>query len=400
MRIILIVYKIEKNKGSEDGCGYHLALNLLKSTDQVTLISRVNNIKKLKNDPKFKNIDLVGIDVPKPLSYFKKKGRGIILYYYLWQFFVGKYVNKLQENQIIDIIHQLNFHTDWAPHFIKKKHAKIIYGPIGHHQKISKRWIQNPHLFFMIQENLKQFVKNFFWYCDPFVKKTAQNTDIVFYGNHNIAPPYQKYRNKVRCLPYGGSVFKTNQKKDLNLPLHIIFVGRFVHLKGIMLVIDIFKDFLETYSCDAVLTCIGTGRLDEKFKSQVKKYKLDQKVRFVPWINQKDLKAFYQKAHVFLYPSFEAQGLVVSEALSQGCPVICFQGTGPAFIGGDAAFTVDQNQSYSQAIQAFSEHLQKVYLSLQDGIEYQKHYQKAIDRYKNHLTWSKIAQKLREAYEE
>lgn len=397
MNIILIAYKIEKDKGSEDGCGYHIARRLIKAGDNVILISRVNNIENLKRDPNFNGVNLIGIDVPKPLSYIKKKGRGIILYYYLWQWFVGRLVNQLQDQQPVDVIHQLNFHADWAPHFITKKTAKIIYGPINHHSYIPTDFQFGFKPLTIVMEWVKNIAKLFFWYCDPFVKRTAQSTDVILYGNENIAPPYKKMTHKTRVMPYGGSVLPICNKKDLSHPFNVLFVGRFVNLKGCIPAIDAFAQFVKSSGSNAVMNFIGQGVLEDTIKERADFHGIAAQVRFLPWMEQKDLIKHYQSAHVFLYPSFEAQGLVVSEALSSGCPVICLANTGPAYLLGDAGLNVQQ-KSYAETVNALTQKLETVYTAFCEGKPYQILVDKAVERYQTHLTWDVITDRIREEY--
>lgn len=397
MNIILIVYKIEKGKGSEDGTGYNIAKRLVDMGNNVTLISRVNNIEKLKKDPLFQNVNLVGIDVPKPFSYIKKKGRGIIIYYYLWQYYVGRLVNSLQDNEQVDIIHQLNFHGDWAPHFIKKKTAKILYGPIVHNDPLPFDFQFGNRPFSAVKEFFKKMAKSYFWHIDPFVKKTAHNTDVVFYGNNNIAPPYQKYRDKITFLPYGGSVFTPHSKKDLSTPFQVLFVGRFINVKGCMAVLDAFAQFSKKAKGDIRLTLVGEGELENQLKKQADTLNIAPQVTFVPWVDQDKLKQYYRATHVFLFPSFEPQGLVVSEALSQGCPVIFLEKTGPAYLAGEAGFTVPQGP-YQTVVNNIVEQLEIVYSAFLQKIPYQELVNNAVNRYEMALTWDVIATHLKAAY--
>lgn len=94
MNVLWIAYKIEKNKGSEDGMAYHLVPQLRDKGMAITLVSRRNNIEKLRHDPQYDGIEMIGIDVPRWLSWFKKGNRGIIAYYYLWQICVGLLVRR------------------------------------------------------------------------------------------------------------------------------------------------------------------------------------------------------------------------------------------------------------------------------------------------------------------
>ena len=55
--LLLICYKIEKDKGSEDGSGYNFVTHLADSVDSLTLITRNNNVEKLKLDENYQDTE-------------------------------------------------------------------------------------------------------------------------------------------------------------------------------------------------------------------------------------------------------------------------------------------------------------------------------------------------------
>src|SRR4051812_30845307 len=105
MRVLLICYKIEAGKRGEDGGGDNIASRLIERGHEVTLLSRRNNIALLAKDPRFDPAHLEGVDVPRVIGFFKRRARGIILYYYLWQLAVSAKVRWLQRRRTFDVIH-------------------------------------------------------------------------------------------------------------------------------------------------------------------------------------------------------------------------------------------------------------------------------------------------------
>ena len=73
MRILFLVYKIEKDKGSEDAPSYNIIKKFIKKNNKITIISRGNNIELLKKDKIYKKANLIPLEVPKLLSFYKKK---------------------------------------------------------------------------------------------------------------------------------------------------------------------------------------------------------------------------------------------------------------------------------------------------------------------------------------
>lgn len=342
-RILIVAYKIEAGLGSEDASGYQALTRIVGAGCEVTLVSRKNNIEKLKADKNFAGINLIGVDVPKILSFYKKKSRGVILYYYLWQIFVARQVRKLQKNERFDIVHQFNFHADWAPHFLTNEHGKLIWGPIMHHSKVPNSVLYPLGFSNVLRDTLVSIVKRFFWTLDPFLKNAIKRSDLILYANSHLASPFSKSRSKIRQVFMPGSDDNLRSEPAIDEKFVVLFVGRFVALKGTNLVVDAFCNLLKRTNQNIELVLIGSGELSEYLRWQVKDRGMEDCVKIVPWVERRELQEFYKNASVFLYPSFEAQGLVVSEALSASLPVICIDNTGPADLVGEAGICLDYN---------------------------------------------------------
>jgi glycosyltransferase involved in cell wall biosynthesis len=69
---------------------------------------------------------------------------------------------------------------------------------------------------------------------------------------------------------------------------------------------------------------------------------VSDRVRFVDWIDDRDLEGLYRLASVVLVPSrFEGFGLPVLEAMARGAPVVCADAMSLPEVAGDAALLVD-----------------------------------------------------------
>lgn len=73
----------------------------------------------------------------------------------------------------------------------------------------------------------------------------------------------------------------------------------------------------------------------KELKRLIKKLKLDNKVKLLGFIPNKDLVAIYNLATLYIQPSFyEGFGLPVLEAMSCGCPVLCSNQASLPEVGG------------------------------------------------------------------
>jgi len=179
----------------------------------------------------------------------------------------------------------------------------------------------------------------------------------------------------------------------------IISVGRFVPLKGFDLTIRSFARFFALLSTNNQKNCklilVGTGEQKTFYQSLIKRYRMQNFIKIVEWIDRRELMILYEKASVFLFPSHEGAGMVVPEALSFGLPVVCLKNEGPGeFITEKCGFTIPQ-QEYDTTVTALSNALMKLYsdkdLHQKMSIEARKHY---LDRF----SWEKRGDHLNKIY--
>ena len=96
---------------------------------------------------------------------------------------------------------------------------------------------------------------------------------------------------------------------------NFLYVGRLAEEKNLKLLIRVFNKLQ-----DLNLTIVGFGTQEKELKTLASS---SNNVKFVGAVNNKELPAYYRKADVFVLPSSsEPWGLVVEEALNNGCPVI------------------------------------------------------------------------------
>jgi alpha-maltose-1-phosphate synthase len=114
-------------------------------------------------------------------------------------------------------------------------------------------------------------------------------------------------------------------KRNLD-PLTFIYAGQLTILKGIPLLIEAWK---RAELHNAKLELVGSWRLAEQ-----KRLNLPANIMWRPPCSSRELRSRYQKANVFVFPSnFEGFGLVLTEALACGLPVICSEATaGPELV--------------------------------------------------------------------
>ena len=106
------------------------------------------------------------------------------------------------------------------------------------------------------------------------------------------------------------------------------------------------------------MTIIGGGPETKKITKLINQLNIARSVNLVSWINKSQLKNYYSRSSLFIFPSYEGGGAVVAEALSHSIPVIVNASGGAAEIVDDScsikvnhlADTKKMISNYSDAI--------------------------------------------------
>ncbi len=128
-------------------------------------------------------------------------------------------------------------------------------------------------------------------------------------------------------------------KKELGITRpYLVFVGTIQPRKNLLKLIEAFSK-LENKNLDLVLAG-KPGWLFEEIYSAPKKYKVENRVKFVGYVKDEQLPALYSGAEMFVFPSlYEGFGLPLLEAMSCGTPILTSNTSClPEVTGGNAEF--------------------------------------------------------------
>lgn len=171
------------------------------------------------------------------------------------------------------------------------------------------------------------------------IRKNLSLSDGVIFGNSKaleVLRPYMPADSKYLVSPVSGmdtDKFRSGissdfrKKYDLENKTVILFVGALDYRKGIFKLVDAFVD-ARSKQGGLHLFMIGSGSLDQELRSYVSEKNLGRDVTILPWIDNKDLPAYFSNSDIFVYPSqrqggWEEQfGYSIAEASSSGLPVI------------------------------------------------------------------------------
>lgn len=134
--------------------------------------------------------------------------------------------------------------------------------------------------------------------------------------------------------PGDGARFRAEQGIAPSQPV-ALFVGRVAHEKNIGMLIEVVARARQQRP-DLVFLVTGEGPALADLRDQAARLGLGDNVRFLGYLDRhRALPAAYAAADVFLFASrTETQGLVLLEAMAQGCPVLGLSVMGTADILG------------------------------------------------------------------
>lgn len=222
------------------------------------------------------------------------------------EFGIGTFARIISRQFDIPLVH--TYHTMYEDY--------IYHVTKGHFNKPSQKLI----------EQLTKF------YCD----KTAQELIVPTKKAYDLFKEKYSIQRAVHIIPTGidlSKYYKENYtkeqinklKKQFNLTnddFVVLFVGRLGQEKNIEFLIDA-HILLSKKNLNCKLLIIGDGPLYKKFKTKIKKYKLEEQIILGGSVPYEEIGIYYQLASVFATASTaETQGLTVIEALASSVPIL------------------------------------------------------------------------------
>lgn len=403
--ILATTYAVNPYKGSEDGMGWNFICQIAKN-HQVIAITRKNNREAITQyclespNEIHQNIRFYYFDLPYWMRFWKRKEKGAMLYFFLWQLFLPLFV--WMKGIQFDLAHNLNFHTDWIPTFLWLLGKPTVWGPIGHHPQLKKEFIQpfyGKSAYYKSQA--KWWIKKLNWLLNPFLMLSVFFSKKIIIMSDKAADGLAIPDHKKMVMPSVGTSAPTRQHQAKKKHFQLLMVGRMVPLKGFDIAIESFACFYKQlpikYQQEVSLHLVGKGPYRDKLMQQAQQLQIADAVQFTDWIEHAALSRLYQEASAFLFPSYEGAGMVVAEALSHGLPVICFNNCGPGtFVKVNCGIKVSTNKTRSESIHTFSESIRILF----EHPELQAQLSRgAYTRFQHQFNWDRKGEKLQSLYD-
>ncbi len=294
MKVLLSAYACEPNKGSEPGVGWNWVIEVARLGHEVWVLTRSNNQEvieaELAKGGYPKNLHFLYYDLPNWAKWWKKGGRGIYLYYLLWQWGAYKKAKSAHKKISFDLVHHITFGVIRQPSFIGRLDIPFIFGPVGGGERapwcLRKNYGFRGHIKDILRDILNFFIK-----FDPMMQSTFRKANIIYVktrSSQSLVPIkyYYKTRIQLEIGIYQANKIKTATKCK-KTGLRLLYVGRFLYWKGMSLSIHAVALALKS-NPNIHLTMIGKGSEEKRWRRLCDKLGISDHVEWLPWLPQKN----------------------------------------------------------------------------------------------------------------
>ncbi len=150
------------------------------------------------------------------------------------------------------------------------------------------------------------------------------------YMKEELMHVFQVPEDKLVVIPNGirPEAYKPGDRVVLDESFYdphakiIFYIGRLVQEKGVQILLDAAPTIMEKVP-GAQIVIAGTGPYAEHLRNKTREMGLDNKVRFLGYVDDETRNELYNCASVAVFPSlYEPFGIVALEAMASGTPVV------------------------------------------------------------------------------
>ena len=341
-KILLSAYACEPGRGSEPGVGWNFAVEIAKH-HEVWVFTRANNRNVIKAEMArnpIPNLHFAYHDLPAWARWWKHGGRGVQLYYYLWQLSAYFPAGTLHKQVGFDIGHHVTFGRYWSPSFLALLPLPFIWGPVGGGEFIQKNFLKEFPIKEGLAENLRSIAQQAAL-LDPLVRKTIKKAQLCLATTTETANKLTKIGvSRVQVFPqvvlgpetiqHTEKIISDEQSKQETI-LIFLSIGRPLFWKGFHLGL---KSFAEANIPDAKYIILTPKKGSSWIEKLVCELKIQEKVEFIHHLQtMSDVYRLIHNSDILVHPALhEAFGNVVLEAMLLKKPVICLDCGGPGML--------------------------------------------------------------------
>lgn len=359
MRIALVAYGCEPDRGTELGVGWAWANEIRARGHDVVVYTHEDEKEKIE----FK---LNRHDPSLTFRYFRPGGWPLIhhnrvihqVHYTLWQWLVIKELEADAKIKPYDLVHFITWGGVRMPVFGWRQTAPYVIGPVGGGEEAPLSYCFSLGMRVFSKEVVRNILNRLCLF-DPILRK----------GYGGAARIYAKTAQSQRLIPHTARsrcdvVLEIGANPELLAlplgtepvavrPVRLIFVARLLHWKSPLTVVAAYAELLRR-GFSVELTLVGHGPEEARLKAAIAALPESANVSHIRQLPQPELFALMQEQDVLLFPSLhDSSGNVVLEAMSIGLPVIALALGGPYELlrdGGGVLLPVERRTAHETTI--------------------------------------------------
>ncbi len=338
MKILLSAYACHPVIGSEARLGWQWAEQLVMRGHQVWVLTRgvarvdIEAYYAEKGCPA--NLHFIYHECRSLLPVLRVlRARFRYFYYYVWQWGAYKEARRWHIHESFDLVHHVTWVQYRAPSFMGRLGIPFVFGPVAGGESTPWR-LRMVTGFRQTIIDLFRDVWSHIARIDPLVMRTYREASRINVtpDTYRSIPPLARYKAHTQLAIAYESPHKTLITRTPNKELRLLYVGRFLGLKGMPIGLNAFAMARES-SPEITLTMVGDGPESEAWRAQAKSLGITASVTWINWLPHAEVESLYLSHDVLLFPSLhDSGGLVVLEAMAQGTPVLCLDLGGPGTI--------------------------------------------------------------------
>lgn len=217
-----------------------------------------------------------------------------------------------------------------------------------------------------------------------------------------IMKEYGLKRNDIQIVPNATNLefkkFDSGRETEVlkkygieTKQFNILFIGRFVKVKNVYLILDVLKELFKTNK-DFQFIFMGYGPEEEKMKKIISENNLENNIIFTGKVLDIDEKAIIIKnSDILFFPSvYDTDGIVKIESACYSVPTLCLENTGVSSgIKNNETGFVEKND-----VKLLAQRLNELSKNVDFVKKIGKNAKESL-----YVTWNDVGNKLKEIYE-
>jgi glycosyltransferase involved in cell wall biosynthesis len=322
--------------------GWNWALAIARRGHQVWVLTRSNNRAAIElaisqgKQSEFENLHFIYYDVPRWARWWKKGGRGVHLYYAMWQRGAINIAAVAHRHYRFDLAHHITFGVWRQPSYLYKLDIPVIFGPVGGGESGTKPLVQSLPLRNRIFENIRGLF-NWLALFNPFLRLSLKQA-MAFSKTPETSVWVERAGGTGHIsmeIGIDASAFSYGTSKRNSIGFRCLFAGRLLGWKGVHFALMAIAGAAKQGRVVS-LTIVGKGPMKSMLHKMARTLGIGERVKFIDWLDQQQLFQQYREHDVLLFPSLhDSSGNVILEAFAHGLPVVCFNLGGPGVLVDD-----------------------------------------------------------------